>query len=78
MIIKRINNILNYKYEKLDKITNLNIDGNIVIKGLEFSYNNKTKVINNIRNIKFLKNLRLLNFIIASCHKISKKYFGIY
>ncbi|MBQ2873289.1 MAG: peptidase domain-containing ABC transporter [Bacilli bacterium] len=46
--IKRINNILNYKYEKLDKSTNLNIEGNIVIKNLDFSYNNKIKTIDNI------------------------------
>ena len=43
--IQRINNILNYKYEKLDKETNLNISGNIKIKNLEFSYNNKSKII---------------------------------
>ena len=45
--IQRINNILNYKYEKLDKETNLNISGNIKIKNLEFSYNNKSKIIDN-------------------------------
>lgn len=43
--IQRINNILNYKYEKLDIETNLNISGNIKIKNLEFSYNNKSKII---------------------------------
>ena len=46
--IKRINNILNYKYEKLDKSTSLNIEGDILVKNLEFSYNNKTKIINNM------------------------------
>jgi len=46
--IKRINNILNYKYEKLDKNTNLLITGDIKINNLEFSYNNKTKIINDI------------------------------
>lgn len=46
--IQRINNILNYKYEKLDKTTNLSIEGDIVIKNLEFSYNNKNKILNNI------------------------------
>ena len=46
--IKRINNILNYKYEKLDNNTNLLITGDIKINNLEFSYNNKTKIINNI------------------------------
>ena len=43
--IQRINNILNYKYEKLDKETNLNISGNIKIKNLEFSYNNNLKLL---------------------------------
>ena len=46
--IQRINNILNYKYEKLDKVSNLNINGDILIKNLEFTYNNKNKIINNI------------------------------
>jgi len=46
--IKRINNILNYKYEKLDKNTNLLITGDIKINNLEFSYNNKTNIINDI------------------------------
>ena len=46
--IKRINNILNYKYEKLDTLTNLNITGDITIKNLDFSYNNKSNILNNI------------------------------
>ena len=46
--IQRINNILNYKYEKLDKTSNLNITGEILIKNLEFSYNNKNNIIDNI------------------------------
>jgi len=51
--IKRINNILNYKYQKLDNKTNLEVNGNITIKNLEFSYNNKSNIINNITlNIK--------------------------
>ena len=51
--IKRINNILNFKYDKLDKSTNLSITGDIIIKNLEFSYNNKNKIINDISlNIK--------------------------
>ena len=45
--IQRINNILNYKYEKLDKTTNLTIDGDIVINKLQFSYNNKNNILNN-------------------------------
>ena len=51
--IQRVNNILNYKYEKLDRFTNLNICGNIIIKNLKFSYNNKNNIINDISlNIK--------------------------
>ena len=46
--IQRINNILNYKYEKLDKTSNLNITGEILIKNLEFTYNNKNNIINDI------------------------------
>ena len=46
--IKRINNLLNYKYEKLDKKTNLNIDGNIFINNLEFSYNHKNNILKGI------------------------------
>ena len=46
--IQKINNILNYKYEKLDKTTNLNIEGNIIIKNLSFSYNNKTNIVNDM------------------------------
>ena len=46
--IKRINNILNYKYEKLDTLTNLNLTGDITFKNLEFSYNNVSNIINNI------------------------------
>ena len=45
---KRINNILNFKYEKLDNNTNLKVSGDITIKNLEFSYNNKLNIINNI------------------------------
>lgn len=46
--IRRINNILNYKYEKLDKFSNLAINGDIVIKKLEFTYNNKDKILKDI------------------------------
>ena len=56
--IKRINNILNYKYEKLDKESNLNIEGNIHIENLEFSYNQKNKILNNI------------NIDIPKCNKV--------
>lgn len=46
--VERINNILNYKCKSLDKLTNLNLTGDITIKNLEFSYNNKSNIINNI------------------------------
>ena len=46
--IKRINNILNYKYEKLDKETMLPLDGDIHINNLSFSYNNHINILNNI------------------------------
>ena len=36
--IKRINNLLCFKYEKLDQKSNLNIDGNIIINNLSFNY----------------------------------------
>jgi len=59
--IQRINNILNYKYEKLDRLTNLNICGNITIKNLEFSYNNKNNIIKNISlNIKDKEKILIL------------------
>ena len=57
--IKRINNILNYKYEKLDKESNLNIEGDIHIENLEFSYNQKNKILNNI-NIDIPKGNKVL------------------
>jgi len=46
--IKRINNILNYKYEKLDNKTNLMIKGDIIFNNLSFSYNNQDNILNNI------------------------------
>ena len=46
--IKRVNNLLNYKYEKLDQESNLNMDGSIHINNLSFSYNNKTEILKGI------------------------------
>ncbi len=46
--IKRINNILNFKYEKIDKYSGLKIDGNIRLNKLEFSYNSKNKTLDDI------------------------------
>ena len=57
--IKRIDNILNYKYEKLDKESNLNINGPICVKKLEFSYNNKNNILKNI-SFKIEKNSKVL------------------
>ena len=57
--IQRINNLLNYKYEKLDQETNLNISGNIIIKNLEFSYNNRVKIIDDMI-LKINNNERVL------------------
>ncbi len=51
--IKRVNNLLNYKYEKLDKESYLNMDGDIIINKLNFSYNNKEVILKDINlNIK--------------------------
>ena len=46
--IKRINNLLCFKYEKLDQKTNLNINGNIVINNLNFTYNSKNNILKEI------------------------------
>lgn len=46
--IQRINNILNYKYEKLDKFSNLDVRGDIIVKKLNFTYNNKNQIINDV------------------------------
>lgn len=46
--IKRINNILNFKNEKIDKYSGLKIDGNIRLNKLEFSYNSKNKTLEDI------------------------------
>lgn len=46
--IKNINNILNYKYECIDKTSNLPIDGKIIVNHLDFSYTSKNKILNDI------------------------------
>lgn len=46
--IKRINNLLNIKYEKLDKKSNLLVMGSIDIRNLSFSYNQQKNILNNI------------------------------
>jgi len=46
--IKRINNILNYKYELVGKKSDLFLDGDIKINNLSFSYSYKFNILNNI------------------------------
>ncbi len=46
--IKRINNLLCFKYEKLDQKSNLNTNGNIVINNLSFTYNSKNNILKDI------------------------------
>lgn len=46
--LKRINTILNFKYDKLDKQSNLNIYGAIRINNLFFSYNQKHQVFSDL------------------------------
>ena len=79
--IQRINNILNYKYQKLDKDTNLNITGDIVIKNLEFSYNNNKKIINDISfNVKNKEKVLILGASgsgKSTLLKILYKYYDI-
>ena len=57
--IKNINNILNYKYESLDESSNLLLEGEINIKNLNFSYNSKNKILNNV-SIKIPKQNKVL------------------
>lgn len=57
--MQRINNLLNVKYEKLDKTTNLLLDGNIYLKNLSFSYNKQKNILNNI-NLNIVSSTKLL------------------
>jgi len=57
--IKRINNILNYKYDKLDKNSNLKISGSISINNLSFGYTPSTKILKNI-NLHIPVNTKML------------------
>lgn len=57
--MQRINNLLNVKYEKLDKTNNLLLDGNIYLKNLSFSYNRQKNILNNI-NLNIARSTKLL------------------
>ena len=46
--IKRINNLLNFKYEMLDKETNLDFGGDIRFNNLNYSYDNRNLILKNI------------------------------
>ena len=46
--IKRINNLLNYKYESIDKESNLKINGRINFKNFTFGYNKQNIILKNI------------------------------
>ena len=57
--LTRINNILNYKYEKLDKKTNLEVSGDINLVNLNFNYLTNKTILKNI-NLDIPKNTKLL------------------
>ena len=46
--IKRINNLLSFKYENLDKKSNLKVCGDIVINNLDFSYNLNNNILKKV------------------------------
>lgn len=46
--IKRINNLLCFKYEKLDQKSNIKINGDIIINHLNFAYNSKNNILKEI------------------------------
>ena len=46
--IIRVNNLFEYKYDELDKESNLSFNNNIHIDNLTFSYNNKNNILKNI------------------------------
>jgi len=59
--IRRINDILNIHIEKLDSISNLPIEGNIMIRNLNYSYNKKNNIITNLNiNISNMEKVLLL------------------
>ena len=57
--LKRINTLLNYKHEKMNKTTNLNILGDIKINNLTFGYDEKHLILKNI-TIDIPKSTKLL------------------
>ena len=57
--IRRINNILNFKYEKLDTETGLLTNGQVCINNLSFSYVKEKIILNNI-NLNILSGAKVL------------------
>lgn len=57
--IKRINNLLNFKYEELGQVTNLDMGGDINLNNLNYSYDHKHVVLKNI-NLKMSKGSKVL------------------
>lgn len=57
--ISNINNILNYKYESLDKSSSLNLENEININHMNFSYTSKLKNLSDI-NLNIPKNSKVL------------------
>ncbi len=49
--ITRINNLMNVKYDKLDKKTELSLDGDITLKHLSFCYNPKNIILKDLNLI---------------------------
>lgn len=52
--IRRVNNLLNNSIENIEDADNLMVNGDIVIKNLSYTYNNKYNILNNVNF--FIKN----------------------
>lgn len=46
--IRRVNNLLNNSIENIENADNLMVNGDIVIKNLSYTYNNKYNILNNV------------------------------
>lgn len=46
--IRRVNNLLNNSIENIEDADNLMVNGDIVIKNLSYTYNNKYNILNNV------------------------------